>query len=175
MQLDRSVNDSELLEIAVIGKPHGLRGEVTVRAISNRDERFVPGASWVLRGQPVAVRSARRQRAGYVVALEGVNDRNSAEALRGTVAFGHRLDVEDEGNFVHVLIGRRVIAGERDLGRVASVEANPAHDLLVLDSGVLIPMVFVEAEAQPVAQSDAPLIANLPDGLLDLFETESNE
>ena len=48
------------------------------------------------------------------------------------------------------------------LGRVVSVEANPAHDLLVLDRGPLIPMVFV------VEQDPEVVVVELPEGLLDL-------
>ena len=65
--------------------------------------------------------------------------------------------------WVHELIGAEV----RDragvvLGRVVSVEANPAHDLLVLDRGPLIPMVFV------VEQDPEVVVVELPEGLLDL-------
>jgi 16S rRNA processing protein RimM len=48
------------------------------------------------------------------------------------------------------------------LGRVADVEANPAHDILVLDDGTLVPFVFV------VEQEPGVLIVDLPDGLLDV-------
>jgi 16S rRNA processing protein RimM len=42
-----------------------------------------------------------------------------------------------------------------------SVEANPAHDLLVLESGALVPMVFV------VEQSEGRVVIDPPEGLLD--------
>ena len=48
------------------------------------------------------------------------------------------------------------------LGEVVAVEANPAHDMLVLDTGPLIPMVFV------VDVGDDGIVVDLPDGLLDL-------
>ena len=48
------------------------------------------------------------------------------------------------------------------VGTVTAVEANPAHDLLVLDGGALVPMVFV------VEQRDGVLVIDPPDGLLDL-------
>jgi 16S rRNA processing protein RimM len=47
------------------------------------------------------------------------------------------------------------------LGRVSDVEANPAHDILVLDDGTLVPFVFV------VGQEPGVLIVDPPDGLLD--------
>ncbi len=54
-------------------------------------------------------------------------------------------------------------AGGAALGRVAAVEANPASDLLVLESGGLIPMRFVtehDADAHTVD-------VEIPEGLLD--------
>ena len=48
------------------------------------------------------------------------------------------------------------------LGRVEAVQANPAHDLLVLDSGALIPIVFV-VDTQP-----GVVTVDVPDGLLEL-------
>ena len=48
------------------------------------------------------------------------------------------------------------------IGVVDAVQANPAHDLLVLDSGALVPMVFV------VDHEPGVVVVDLPDGLLDL-------
>ena len=71
---------------------------------------------------------------------------------------------------MHNLIGREVLVAREIIGTVVSVEANPAHDILVLDSGVLIPMVFVDplpADAGPQVQ----LTAVVPEGLLELGES----
>ena len=48
------------------------------------------------------------------------------------------------------------------LGRVTAVEANPAHDLLVLEGGTLVPMVFL------VRTEPGRVVVDLPEGLLDL-------
>jgi ribosomal 30S subunit maturation factor RimM len=50
-----------------------------------------------------------------------------------------------------------------DLGTVVAVEANPAHDILVTDEGVLIPIVFV------VERGDGRVVVDLPEGLLQLY------
>jgi 16S rRNA processing protein RimM len=47
-------------------------------------------------------------------------------------------------------------------GTVVAVEANPAHDLLVLDDGTLVPIVFV------VEHRPGVVIVDPPDGLFDL-------
>lgn len=162
----RHLNEARF-EIAVIGKPHGLRGEVTVRAISNIPERFAPGAEWIVGDLRRTLVTARAQRQGFVVLLEGIADRTAAESLRGTTVYVEGQ--ADAADLVHNLIGREVLVAGEIIGTVVSVEANPAHDILVLDSGVLIPMVFVDplpADAGPQVQ----LTAVVPEGLLELGE-----
>ena len=64
---------------------------------------------------------------------------------------------------MHELIGSPVVdtAGNA-LGRVVGVEANPAHDLLVLDTDALVPMVFV------VERTRRRVVVDPPDGLFEL-------
>ena len=70
--------------------------------------------------------------------------------------------------WVHDLVGASVVdAGGHTLGAVASVEANPAHDLLVLDSGVLVPVTFV-TEHGADEDGGRRVVVDVPDGLLDL-------
>jgi 16S rRNA processing protein RimM len=70
----------------------------------------------------------------------------------------------EEGTFwVHELVGATVVLVDgTEVGTVAEVESNPASDLLVLDSGPLVPVVFV------VDQAPGRLTFDPPEGLLDL-------
>jgi 16S rRNA processing protein RimM len=155
------------LEVGRIGSPHGVRGEVTVTFVTNRAERAVPGAE--LRGgdRALVVASARPHQGKWLIRFEGVDDRNAAEALRGTCLTAPPLEggeVLAEGEYwVHELIGSRVVdrAGG-ELGTVVAVEANPAHDLLVLDRGAFVPIAFV------VRHVDGEVVVDVPDGLLEL-------
>jgi 16S rRNA processing protein RimM len=104
-----------------------------------------------------------RQR--FIVTFEGVEDRNQAETLRGTVLLGEPLggDGDDEQLWVHELVGAEVTDRcGKPLGRVTAVEANPASDLLVLEAGGLVPMVFV------VEVAPGRVVIDPPEGLLDL-------
>ncbi len=102
-----------------------------------------------------------------LVQFAGVDDRTEAERLLGVVL--HAAALADSGEltegefWVHELVGSAVVdrAGVRR-GTVEAVEANPAHDLLVLDDGALVPMVFV------VEQRDGEVVIDPPDGLFDL-------
>lgn len=155
------------LEIGRIVKPHGVRGEVVVVPTTNRDtDRFVAGNAFGRSGggPDLVVEAARPHQGRWLVRFEGVADRNAAEVLRGVLLVAEPLD-DPEALWVHELVGRAVVtvAGER-VGTVDAVEANPASDLLVLDSGALVPLVFV---VEPVAEAPEPVVVDPPVGLLE--------
>jgi len=147
-----------------VGRAHGLGGEVDVVATTNRAERFAPGSVLFAGDRRLVVARSRQQRGRWIVRFDGVDDRDAAEALHGAVLTGEPLATLDEGErWVHEMIGRDAIdPGGAVLGRVVAVEANPAHDLLVLDDGTLVPMVFV------VDDTGAGLVVDAPEGLLDV-------
>jgi 16S rRNA processing protein RimM len=165
----------ERLEVGRIVKAHGIRGEVVVEAVSNRPERFSAGAVLYAGERSFAVRRASRQggpepagrmaRDRWIVSFAGVDDRNEAERLRGTVLTGDPLDHDDAAGdevWVHEVVGSEMVDRTgRVLGRVAAVEANPASDLLVLEDGHLVPMVFV------VETAAGRVVVDPPAGLLD--------
>jgi 16S rRNA processing protein RimM len=150
------------LEVGRIGRPHGLKGEVTVTLVTDRSERTAAGAVLYADEQPLVVQAARRRRNGWVVRFEGVTDIDGAEALRGVVLSAEPLPIADDELWVHELIGCEVRdTSGRVVGTVAEVEANPAHELLVLADGTLVPMPFV------VEHRPGCVVIDPPDGLLD--------
>ncbi len=134
---------------------------------SNRPERSAPGAVLFAGERELVVRTSRPHQGRALLTFVGVEDRTAAEALLGVELTAEPLagDVElDEREvWVHEVVGAEVLdrAGTV-MGRVTAVEANPAHDLLVLDGGALVPMVFV------VEQRDGVVVIDPPDGLFDL-------
>lgn len=155
-----------MLEVGRVSRPHGLRGQVVLEMVSNRRERLEKGA--VLSGRAGDLRvehavaapgSGGRRR--FIVSFAGVDDRAAAEALRGEVLRGEPIDDPDAW-WVHDLVGAQVVTPSgTGLGRVEAVEDNPASDLLVLDSGVLVPLRFV------VRRERGLLTAELPEGLVE--------
>jgi 16S rRNA processing protein RimM len=157
------VDAPQRLEVGRVGRPHGLTGEVAVTFSSNRDERHAVGAVLYAGDRPLVVEAARPHQGRWLLRFEGVTDRDAATGLRGTRLLADPLDVDDDPDewWVHDLVGVAVVdrAG-RAHGRVAAVEANPAHDLLVLDDGTLVPVVFI------VEHGDGRVVVDPPDGLL---------
>ncbi len=146
-------------------KPHGIRGEVIVDMTSNRTElRLAPGSLLGTdRAGDLEVRAARPHQSRWIVAFEGIADRNTAETLRGIVLSAPPLDDPQGGAlWVHELIGSNVVdCSGRSHGTVVAVEAQPASDLLVLGNERLVPLAFV------VGTAPGQVVVDVPPGLLD--------
>lgn len=160
----RPAND--LLEVGRIDRPHGVRGEVVVSLVTNRTERLEPGAELHAPGGPLRVRRARPFGKRWVVAFEGYGDRDAAERLREAVL--RAAPIEDPAElWVHELIGAEVVCSEDVArGRVTAVQANPASDLLVLDSGALVPLTFV-VSTDTSGDGPSRVVVDAPPGLFE--------
>jgi 16S rRNA processing protein RimM len=152
-----------LLEVGRIAKPHGVRGEVVVVLTTDRSERDAPGTVLQTARGPLTVLASRPERERFLVTFEGLHDREDADEWRGTILLAEPIDDPDT-LWIHELIGCHVRSQDGvDRGLVESVQANPASDLLVLDSGSLVPLHFVVGE--PI---DGVIAVDVPDGLFDL-------
>jgi len=151
-----------LLEVGRIVKPHGIRGEVIVDLSTTRTERLDAGSVLSSDVGDLEVLYSSPHQHRWIVAFKGVEDRNRAEELRGTVLQAEPIDDEDDDTlWVHELVGALVYDVNGLLyGRVRAVEANPASDLLVLSQG-LVPLTFV------VEQDGRCVIIDPPEGLIE--------
>jgi 16S rRNA processing protein RimM len=167
------------LVVGRVGKPHGLRGEVTVEVrTDDPDARFAPGSSVrtdpAERG-PLTVTGVHPRSGGIVVAFAGFSSREDAEALRGTVLVVDSESlppIEDaEEWYDHQLVGLAAVdpAG-LVLGTVSDVVHSPGSDLLVVtdaeDREHLVP--FLRAMVPSVDVPGGRVVVDAPEGLFDL-------
>ncbi|WP_067124684.1 ribosome maturation factor RimM [Microtetraspora malaysiensis] len=170
------------LVVGRIGRPHGVRGEVTVEVRTDDPElRFAPGTALATdpaSAGPVEVEGARWHKDILLLSLVGVDDRDAAEALRGTLLVIDSADVppsEDPDEFSdHQLIGLSVVtAGGDPVGEVADV-LHHGQDLLVVRrpsrGEAYVP--FVKALVPEIDLEKGVLVVDAPPGLLDLDEAE---
>ena len=152
-----------LLEVGRITKAHGLLGDVLVQLTTERTERLDRGS--VLhtdRGALTVVRSSPHQDR-WIVHFDGIDVREEADAWRGVVLRAEAVDDDDDDLWVHELIGAAVaLVDGTSVGTVTEVQANPASDLLVLDTGALVPVVFI------TQHSEGSVTIDPPEGLFDL-------
>ena len=149
-----------LLEVGRIGKPHGVRGDLFLSLTSDLAQRREVGAQLIIfdsSGQrTLTITASRPQQDRWVVHFEGIDDRNAAEKLTNKFLYAAPIDGV-EGLWVHQLIGSEVEdTSGVSWGICTGVLNNPAHDLLELESGVLIPMPFVLSCDEGITVIDPP-------------------
>jgi 16S rRNA processing protein RimM len=150
-----------LLEIGRVTRPHGLRGDVVVELTTDRVERLAPGTVLTSDAGDLTVAAARPHQHRWIVSFEGHTGREAADRLRGLALRAAPID-DPDALWVHDLVGSEVVtAGGDVVGSCVAVVANPASDLLELDGGALVPVVFV------VERTPGRVVIDPPDGLLD--------
>lgn len=179
----------ESIEVLVgrIGKPHGIRGHVTVDVRTDEPERrFADGV--VLRAVPpkgsalgpttLTVEGTRWHQGVLHVLFEEVADRDDAEAVRGVLLYADipaDASPEDPDEYYdHQLVG--LAAYDEDgtqLGEVTGLVHGGAQDLLTVRTPdrreALVPFVkalvpVVDLEQRRVVIADRPgLVTPLPD------------
>ena len=138
--------------VGVIGRPHGVRGEVAVELRTDEPERrFALGQILLDEGgtRHFTVRSVRNHSGRLLVSFAEVVDRAGAEAVRGmllTAAVEPDERPAAPGEFYdRQLIGLRAATPEGvEVGRVRSVLHLPAQDILEIetaDGPRLVPFV----------------------------------
>jgi 16S rRNA processing protein RimM len=172
--------------VARIGKPHGVRGEVTVRVhTDDPDARFVVGARFDTQTDTaglvppsLTLRSARRHNRTWLLGFDEVPDRTAAERLRGARLLWAADLPEDadsdgleDGWYEEQLVGMAVERADGTaVGTVSGLKVGAAQDLLVVAvaGGVTAYLPFVEAIV-PVVDVDAGrVVVDPPPGLLEL-------
>lgn len=174
-------DSAERLRVARIGKPHGIRGEVTAQLYTDEPEqRLAPGAELIRTpGAQTLDRSTTtltitRQRWNKNIALLSfaeISDRDSAEALRGStlyVAVPALEDTDEDGWYSHELTGFSCVdAAGQPLGTLKELLTGAAQDLLVVTSGsgeeVMVP--FVEELVPEVDVENRRIVLTPPAGL----------
>ncbi len=179
----------ESIEVVVgrIGKPHGLRGEVTIDVRTDEpDRRFAEGAQ--LRAESprgsasplteVTVARTRWHQGVLLASFEEIPDRSAAEAVRGLVlhvTLDPTVLPEDPDEYYdHQLVGLAVHdEDDQLLGEVAALVHGGAQDLLSVRTPegrvALVPFVkalvpVVDLTARRVVVADRPgLVTPLPE------------
>jgi 16S rRNA processing protein RimM len=138
---------------------------VVVQLWTDQLSRLSPGSELVSSRGILTVASSKPFGADrFIVQFDGIEGRTAAEGLRGVELEAEPLEVPG-ALWVHELVGASVRdAAGNELGLVTAVEANPASDLLVLESGGLIPLTFVTAHDA----GERTVLVDIPDGLLDV-------
>lgn len=139
--------------VAEFGRPHGVRGEASARLAGLEADELTKLPRLELRTakgevRPARIRHLRPKRGGWILALEGVEDRDAAAELRGAVLLAPREDLPEPAAdewYVSDLVGLAVATDDgRELGRLEEVLRLPAHDVYVVRGArgeILLPAI----------------------------------
>jgi 16S rRNA processing protein RimM len=142
----------DMITIGQVVKPQGRRGEVAVRPLTDRPDRFptlaraylAPGAE----AREVRVTHCWPHKGRFVLKLEGIDSIDAAEALRGLelrIPPGELAALPPGSYYHHELLGLRAEDERgRALGRVAEIlETGAGAPVLVVRGGegeLMLPM-----------------------------------
>ena len=130
------------LLLGTVVRPQGVRGEVKLRHETDDPERFAALQTVYLRAgetyRPLRVLAARAVGAEAYLTLEGVIDREAAEALRGQEVYvdrAHARPLAPGETFIADLLGAQATDTQgRPVGVLRDVLQNGGVDVLVFDT-----------------------------------------
>lgn len=143
------------LLLGEILRPHGIRGELRVRVLTDYPERIAELETVYLslkpndpQPRPYNVRAVREHQGYLLVTFQQIADRTEAEALRGyyvMVDIENAVPLEDDEIYLYQLIGMTVALEDGEvLGEVVDVLETGANDVYVVHGEkygeVLIPI-----------------------------------
>ena len=179
---DGKVNDrDETVLVGHVVKPHGLRGDVIVEALSDVEGRFDVGRQVLLEGpggrlDPRVISVLGGHKGRLLVRFEKIGDRDEALAIRGHQI---RVRLEDvppapDGEFYYFelidCLCRDAEAG--DLGKVEAVVEDGGGLLLeVMREGNKVLVPFVKSYVKEVDIESGVIDLELPPGLLETCES----
>ncbi len=127
----------EYFELGRVLKPQGIRGEVKIDAYTDDMGRFDYLAHVYIQKdgemQKITVQAKRTDASFAYLKLEGINDRDAAEALRGTIFYIDRKNAAKlpEGrHYIEDMIGLSVVDTKgKELGKLAEIITTGAADV----------------------------------------------
>lgn len=171
-----------------IRRPHGVRGELVLEALTDEpDAIFAPG-SRVFQGtadgalwldprsrepRALTVTGLRTTKNGWLLTLDAVADRTEAEKWNGRhllVPVEELSEPEDGEVFAHELVGMQLVDADSGapLGEVVEFYELPQGLLLdVRAAGKTFSLPFVEEFVDEVDREARRIRVRLPDGLLE--------
>lgn len=162
--------EPRFLVIGEVTKPHGVRGEVRVMPLTDRPERF----SWLQEvfldenGASRAVVETARLHQGFVLLkLQGIDDRDAAETLRGkmlAIPADQAIPLAEDEYYLRDLLGVAVVTEDGEpLGEIIDVIETGANNVFVAQGprGEIlipdIPDVVLEIDLENGRMSVRPL------------------
>jgi 16S rRNA processing protein RimM len=129
------MSKNRFLETGRIVNTHGIRGEVRIQPWSDSPEFLLGIRNFYIDGRGYTPELARVHKDMVIVKFEGIDDINSAMALKNKVVFIDRNDIalEEDSYFIQDIVGLPVFAiNGTELGLLTEVLNLPGGDVYVV-------------------------------------------
>lgn len=180
-----TTKDKDLVLIGEIGKPHGIRGEVSVTY--HGDSPFLLNevrrvylrprtrAKRPPRSRVMQVAGWREHKERVLVRFKGVDDRNGAEAIRGhevLVQADDLPELDDHEVYLYEIEGLTVLLEDgTELGEIDAITFPGGQELwsILTEDGTEVLFPVQEDFVPGVDLDEGTVTIAPPDGLLDLY------
>ncbi len=168
------------VSVGGVVKPHGIRGEFCIKSYADSPSIFSRVDALYLQDgnrppQPFTVRSWREHKGLILLRLEGVDDRDHAEKIRGWTVLVNEDDLpqlgEDE-NYLYQMMGCRVqLEDGTPVGVLENFFETAEQDtwVIVNDAGTEILLPAVPEFVLDVDLDTEIIVIEPPEGLLDIY------
>lgn len=138
--------DDDWVPLAVVGRPHGVRGEVRAHSFNKDsalllqlDEVLVRFAEGERKGEEheVSIDSARQGNDAILLKLHAVDSRDAADGVRGAQLLAKRGEfpaLEDGEFYACDVVGTDAIIDGKVVGRIAGFTSYPSVDILLVET-----------------------------------------
>ncbi len=159
----------EYLYIGKLVNTHGIKGEVRLLSkFRHKEKVFVKDFKFYVGKdkKEYIVETYRRHKNFDMVLFKDNYDINLIEHLKGSLVYINKEDLKlDKNVFLSIdLIGFDVIINDKLVGVINDVLDTPANEVLVLDTGVMIP--YVNAFIKNIDMEKRHVIVNDVKGLI---------
>jgi 16S rRNA processing protein RimM len=177
---DRNQAGRATVLVGKVVKPHGIRGELCVESYADSPDLFF-GLKAVLLGPPerrpasYRIRAAREHKGRLLLTLQGVDDRNRAESLRGLevrIPKDALPELEDGEFYMDDLLGLRVLLPDgNELGVLERFLETPGQITWVIAhaSGREVLLPAVNEFLMELDLDNGIIRVEPPEGLVELY------
>jgi len=161
----------EFLVVGHILAPHGIKGELKIRVMTDFPDRFLPGNTLYIDSRPLEIDSSRPHKQHLLIKLAGIATREDAEKLGGRDLTIPRSEIRALSNgeyYAFELIDLEVVTTDGNhVGRIIDLITTASNDVYVVQGPrgeVLIPAI--ENVVKSIDIENGKMVIEAIEGLL---------
>lgn len=141
----------DYISIGVVGKAHGIKGEVIVHPLTFEPSRFFDLERVFIKTHSqleLHIEQIREHKGSFIIKFKESIDRNYAESIRNKevqIPESEKIELPEDVYFIHDLVDCKVLDEKNtELGKIDRVLESPNYDLYVVKRGkkeILIPSI----------------------------------